>query len=103
MTRSLRSFAIQRVSVPLAERRAESAKLLQDAGRADTRDILEAEEDLLEAKNSLTGALVDYELARLALWRDTEHLGVSEEGFSFQAIAPMSARSDDTPDTISGS
>jgi outer membrane protein TolC len=100
---SLRSFAIQRVSVPLAERRAESAKLLQDAGRADTRDILEAEEDLLEAKNSLTGALVDYELARLALWRDTEHLGVSEEGFSFQAIAPMSARSNDIPDTISGS
>jgi outer membrane protein TolC len=100
---SFRSFGIQRVSVPLAKRRAESAKLLQDAGRADTRDILEAEEDLLDAKNSLTSSLIDYELARLALWRDTEHLGVDEGGFTFRSLTPVSPLSDENPDATPGS
>jgi len=86
---SFRSFNIQQKSVALAERRAESANLRLEAGRADTRDILEAEEDLLAARNSLTSALIDYELARLALWRDTEHLGVNETGFIFEPIVRL--------------
>jgi len=94
---SFRSFIIQRESVILAERRAESANLRLEAGRADTRDILEAEEDLLSARNSLTSALIDYELARLALWRDTEHLGVGDAGFTFEPIV----RRVDPPETHS--
>jgi len=86
---SFRSFVIQRESVILAERRAESANLRLEAGRADTRDILEAEEDLLSARNALTSALIDYELSRLALWRDAEHLRVSDAGFTFEPIVRL--------------
>ncbi len=64
------SHEIQRVSVELAQRRVESTTLLQQAGRASTRDILEAQAALLEAQNGLTRALVDHTLARLELWRD---------------------------------
>jgi outer membrane protein TolC len=73
-------YEIQLKAVELAERRSESARLNQDAGRADTRTSLEAERSLLLARNSATSALIDYNLARLAVWRDLEILRVDQEG-----------------------
>ena len=73
---------IQRGAVLLAERRVESARLRLDAGRADTRDILEAQEDLLQAKNAATRSMIDHYLALLELWRDVEVLRVDGAGIS---------------------
>ena len=73
-------YDIQLKAVDLAERRSESARLNQDAGRADTRTSLEAERSLLLARNAATSALIDYNLARLAVWRDLEILRVDQEG-----------------------
>ena len=99
---SFRSYMIQRESVPLAERRRESANLRLEAGRATTRDILEAEEALLDARNFLTASLIDFEFARLALWRDTEHLGVGEAGFTFEPIVRLTGPSETLADETSG-
>jgi outer membrane protein TolC len=66
--------------VELAERRIQSTRLKLDAGRSTTRDLLEAENDLLEARNNTTSALIDYTLNRYALWRDLEILRVDEQG-----------------------
>ncbi|MFW6337052.1 MAG: hypothetical protein ACOC3G_07975, partial [Phycisphaeraceae bacterium] len=46
-------------------------------GRAEIRDVLEARESLISARNALTSALVDYRVAELELQRD---LGVLEVG-----------------------
>src|SRR5205814_419703 len=51
------SFAIQQKAVELANRRIESTRLLRDAGRADTRTLLEAEASLLQSQNAATTAL----------------------------------------------
>jgi len=64
------SYRIQLRSVDLAQRRVESTTLLMEAGRANMRDVLEAQEALLEARNGLTRTLVDYRIATLQLWRD---------------------------------
>jgi len=74
------SYEISSVSVKLAARRVESARLSQQAGRASTRDLLEAQEDLLGAQNDATQALVDYALSRLELYRDMEILVVDADG-----------------------
>lgn len=74
------SFAIQSGSVVLAERRVESAALNLDAGRASTRDVLEAQESLLSAQNNLASALTDTILAGLFLYRDMELLEVTDGG-----------------------
>ncbi len=74
------SLEIQTGAVALAERRVESAELNLEAGRASTRDVLEAQEDLLAARNAATGALTDYVLAGLELYRDMELLRVTPEG-----------------------
>jgi outer membrane protein TolC len=80
------SYAIQSGSVVLAERRVESAALNLDAGRASTRDVLEAQESLLSAQNTLAAALTDTILAGLFLYRDMELIEVSDAGVEVQVI-----------------
>jgi outer membrane protein TolC len=74
------SYEIQEGAVVLAERRIESAALNLEAGRASTRDLLEAQDDLLTAQNDLAANLTDTILAGLALYRDMELLDVGEQG-----------------------
>jgi outer membrane protein TolC len=82
------SYAIQSGSVVLAERRVESAVLNLEAGRADTRDVLEAQESLLQAQNDLAAALTDTILAGLFLHRDMELIEVSDEGIRIVTVGP---------------
>jgi len=74
------SYSIQAKAVELADQRIESTRLKLDAGRADTRDLLEAQEALLEAQNALTSALIDYTLERLNLFLDMELLRLEPTG-----------------------
>ena len=74
------SYTIQTGAVVLAARRVESTELNLEAGRASTRDVLEAQEALVGAQNDASAALTDYILAGLFLYRDMELLQVAEEG-----------------------
>jgi outer membrane protein TolC len=78
------SFTIQVNSVDLARRRIESTTLKLDAGRADTRDLLEARQSLLQAENAVTSALIDYTLARLRLFLDMELLRFDASGIRLE-------------------
>jgi outer membrane protein TolC len=77
LEQAARSRAIQEEGARVAARRVESAGLSLRAGRAATRDVLEAQEDWNDARNALTRALVDHEVARLALARDEGTLDVA--------------------------
>ena len=74
------SFVIQAEALRVAERRVRSSDLFQQAGRASTRDVLEAESALLGARNALVSAVVKYRLSGLSLRRDLSALELSEEG-----------------------
>lgn len=78
------SYEIQKNAVELAQKRIESASLKLDAGRADTRSLLEAQRSLLDAQNSATSALVEYTLARINLFRDLELLRVDAQGLRIE-------------------
>ena len=82
LTESRESISTQIEAVRLAERRQRSTGLLLQAGRAEMRDILEAEESLLSVRNALTDAIVRYRLAELRLQRDVGILQVSDNGFA---------------------
>ncbi len=85
------TYALQENAVRIAQRRVESAQDLKEAGRASTRDLLEAQDDLLQAQNALTAALVDYTVSRLALFRDLGVLQVSPEGLDYEATDALLA------------
>ena len=78
--RAQSSYEIQQRSVKLAERRVDMNSMLLQAGRAIPRDLLEAEADLLDARNALAESLVNYRITRLELARDMDVLQVSQNG-----------------------
>lgn len=71
---------IQAQAIRLAERRVRSTDMFLQAGRVEIRDLLEAQEALLEAQNALTAAMVDYRVAELGLQRDLGLLEVDDRG-----------------------
>lgn len=74
------NYGIQRQAVAVAERRIASVDLFLQAGRAQIRDVLEAQEALVSARNALTAALVSRRGAELVLLRDLERLRVNDDG-----------------------
>ena len=74
------SYQIQMRSLQLARRRVESTTLLQLAGRVSTRDVLEAQQDFLDAQNAVTRALIDHATARLDLVLAMEALRIDDRG-----------------------
>ncbi len=71
---------IQSKSVAVAQKRVDSTNLFLDAGRAQIRDVLDAQDSLVQAQNDLTTALISYRLAELSLQRDMGVLEVNSDG-----------------------
>jgi outer membrane protein TolC len=74
------NYKIQTQAVDLAHRRVKSSELFLQAGRAETRDVLEAQESLLSTQIALTEALVNYRISELELQRDMGVLKVDHKG-----------------------
>jgi len=79
-----KNHEIQIESVRLAERQLESSLLLQEQGRAVQRDITEAQENLLAARDSLTASLVSYTVKRLRFWHAIERLKIDPKGMWYE-------------------
>jgi len=77
---SRESLKIQAQSVVVAEKRVRSNTIFLEAGRSEIRDLLESQDALLSAQNSLTRAVVDYRIAELELQQDIGLLKVNEQG-----------------------
>jgi outer membrane protein TolC len=90
---------IQAQAIRLAERRVHSTDLFLQAGRVEIRDLLEAQEALLNAQNALTSAMVNYRVSELGLQRDLGLLQVDETGtwseFRREVEAPVAAREEE--------
>ncbi|MGA2914431.1 MAG: TolC family protein [Sedimentisphaerales bacterium] len=71
---------IQAKAVSVAQKRVRSVNMFLEAGRAQIRDLLEAQDALLSAQNALTAAVVSYRIAELAIQRDTSILEIDEKG-----------------------
>lgn len=74
------SYKIQTRAVELARQRVDSAALFLQAGRAQVRDVLEAQDDYVSAQNARIAALVDYRIAELELQRDMGVIEVDHRG-----------------------
>jgi len=74
------NLRIQSQAVRLAERRVHSTDMLLQAGRAEIRDVLEAQEALIDAQNALTAAAAGSRIAELEFQRDLDTLDVSAAG-----------------------
>jgi len=74
------SYVNQVEAVKVARLRVESNALFLQSGRASMRDVLEAQENLLAARNALCKVLIDWQVSDLELQRDMGVLKISEAG-----------------------
>ncbi len=77
------SFEIQQNAVQLAIRRVEGSQLSLSAGLATTRDVLESQADLRQARDAATSARISFTLSLLDLWLELEILRVDETGIYY--------------------
>ena len=80
MQEAEKNYEISLASVVINERRVEEAELRAELGLGNIQDTVDAQNDLINARTALSGALVDHNVAKLALWRDTGMLYVDEQG-----------------------
>jgi outer membrane protein TolC len=67
-------------ALELAQHRFNSTFLLVQHSMASSRRVLQAQDDLFDAQNDATRALVDYKIATLRFYRDTGILQVRPDG-----------------------
>jgi outer membrane protein TolC len=74
------SIQLQGINQREAARRLEKARLDYEEGEASNLSIIEAQNALVEAENSYYRAVVDYQIAKLQLLRETGRLELDENG-----------------------
>ncbi len=74
------SYRTQQKALDLARARVSVAPILWEAGRMNARDYLESQDDLLQAQNNVTSALVSHAIAKLNFFRDIGILQVRPDG-----------------------
>ncbi|HIJ67182.1 MAG TPA: TolC family protein [Planctomycetes bacterium] len=80
LTEAAERHRIQTESLELAKKRFDKALLLVQYGRASTRRVLNAQNDLFDAQNAATEAMVAHAVAMLYFYRDTGVLQVRPDG-----------------------
>jgi outer membrane protein TolC len=84
---SRENLKIQAQAVAVANKRVRSTNLFLEAGRIEIRNLLEAQDALLAAQNSLTAAVITYRTTELELQQDMGLLQVDESGM-WQEFSP---------------
>lgn len=85
LDQSRQSYDIQVRAKALGDRRVENSELLLQAGRAQVRDVVDAQTARVQAYNAATAALVDYHLTRMRLLLDLGVLKTQKERFWLDA------------------
>lgn len=80
LEQAMRSFEINKDAVELNERRVEEQELLTEAGRASALDMIDAQNELVRARNALTSSLVNHNTTLLTFWTDMGILYIKENG-----------------------
>lgn len=86
---SRENMYIQVKAVEVAQKRVRSVNLFLEAGRAQIRDLTEAQDALLLTQNNLTSAIVQYRIAELEIQRDMGVLEIDENGL-WKEFVPLS-------------
>jgi outer membrane protein TolC len=80
LTETAERCQILSAALTTAQARDKRASVLMQYGQASSRRVLDALNDLYEARNAATDALIDYAVATLSFYRDTEALQVRPDG-----------------------
>ena len=75
-----RLYELAEVTVDLCVRRLEQEEAFTEENRGDARNLIDAQQDLIDARDQRMAALVAHTVARLQLWRDMGILTIQKDG-----------------------
>jgi outer membrane protein TolC len=75
-----KQYEIAGTGVALSQRRVEEEQLLMQLGRGTARDLIDAQQDLSEAQDDLTSAIISHTINRLELYKDMGVLHIQKDG-----------------------
>ena len=75
-----RDYEISELTVQLSERRVEEQDLLAQLDRGVAKDQVDAQNDLINARNGRTRAIIAHTIARLQFWNNLGILYIKENG-----------------------
>ena len=75
-----KQYELAQESLVLGEQRLQLEEALYDADRGSSRDLIDAQQDLVEARDQLTAALINHTLARIQLWKNMGILFIRKDG-----------------------
>jgi outer membrane protein TolC len=75
-----KQFEISKYNIERSERRLEEESLKEELGTGTARDLIDAQQDLIGARDALVSALVSHTINRLKLWRDMGVLYIKKDG-----------------------
>ncbi|MFH2000668.1 MAG: TolC family protein, partial [Planctomycetota bacterium] len=84
LERRHQSLDIQRRIIADEEKNATIAEIRYRRGEISNRDLVEAKQSMLEARNNLINEKVDYEITRLGLLKDLGILFINEKGMWYE-------------------
>lgn len=80
-------YQVQSEGLKLAKKRLEDTYLLMQYGRANSRRVLNAQDALFDAQNAATESLINYAIATLNFYCNTDVLQVRPDGMWEKALA----------------
>ncbi len=80
LTEAAQRYSVQTEAYQLAEKRHNNTLTLLEYGRTSSRRVLSAQNDLIDAQNAATEALVNFTIASLNFYRDAGVLHVRPDG-----------------------
>jgi outer membrane protein TolC len=86
-----KQYELAQIGILQAQRRLEEETLLLELGQGTTRDLIDAQQDLIEAKDDLTSAIISHTLTRLRLWKDMGVLYIQKDGSWVSVLKKESA------------
>jgi outer membrane protein TolC len=90
-----KQYELAEIGIAQAQRRLEEETLLLELGQGTTRDLIDAQADLVEAKDDLTSALIAHTLAKLRLWKDMGVLYIQKDGTWINVLKKEATRLDE--------
>jgi len=75
-----RQYDLALTAVSLSESRLQQEEAFSEEGRGTTRDLIDAQQDLIDARDLRTAAVIAHTTARLQLWRDMGILFIKKDG-----------------------
>jgi len=80
MLESRERLNVQSKSLLVAQKRVKSTNMFLEAGRAQIRDLIDAQESLFQAQSGVAAAAADYRIAELKFQRDTGLIKIDANG-----------------------